>query len=104
MEEEILTIILDKLYINREEFFISGKREFVEARMLFIYFFIQNYKGRKHGMFTVLSKFLKKCPSTTLHYQLNHFSVLKTDKMYKIKFSLLNQYFKYEYLPLTTTC
>ena len=102
MEEEILTLILDKLYINREDFFISGKREFVEARMLFVYFFIQNYSGKKHGVLTVLSKFLNKTPSTTLYYELNHSSLLKGSKIYRIKYTLLSQYFKYEYLPSTT--
>lgn len=96
-EEELLQFVLDRLYINKEDFLTCSTREFVDARMLFVHFFIKNYKGRKHGVNTVLAKFLFKSPCTISYYIDNHRALLVGDKMYRIKFTLLNQYFKYEY-------
>jgi hypothetical protein len=92
-----LQFVLETLYINKEDFFKSSKREFVDARMLFVHFFIKNYKGRKHGVLTVLANFMFKSPCTVLYYQENHDSCIMGDRMYRIKYTLLNQYFKYEY-------
>lgn len=102
-EEELLQFVLDKLYISKEEFLTSSKREYVDARMLFVHFFIKNYKKRIHGVNTLLARFLYKSPCTISYYIDCHDALLKGDKMYKIKYTLLNQYFKYEHHPLTAT-
>lgn len=39
MEEEILTIILDKLYINREEFFYFWKKRICRSKNV-VYLFL----------------------------------------------------------------
>jgi hypothetical protein len=89
MEEKILTLILDKLYINRENFFCSRKREFVDARILFTHFYIMFISKRKYGTYTILMKYLNKRNNVIAYYANQHYSLIKTNKEYKIKFNLI---------------
>lgn len=92
-EEELLELFKEHLYIDEEEFFNSGKREGVDARTLFTTFFLKNHKGSNYGIKNRLSKFLKRNHSTIIYYLDIHPWLVKTNKPYRIKYTLLSQYF-----------
>jgi hypothetical protein len=92
--DNIKTTILSCLYIEEKEFYFSSKREHVDARILFWHFAKATHKGKSYEINTIVEKYLKKAHGTISYYRGLHPVLLKSNKMYRIKFTLLNQYFK----------
>lgn len=100
--KELLEFFIEKLYITKEQFFESRKRKGVSYRMLFTYFYIKHSGESHYGVHTTLSSFFNKTHSTVLYYRDSHEGLLKTDGIYKISFTTINQHFNNENHPFTT--
>jgi len=88
----IFKTILSCLHLEEKDFLYSRKRPFVEARTLFVYFYIREFKPKKYGTYTLLGKMLGKKHNTIIYYNDVHSILLKTNVEYRTKYTLVNQY------------